>query len=311
MPGHGEGPLPGLAEATASIELHSRRHRIWRKLRLVVLGAGLLLLLAELGLRFSWQPPVDPLAGDAPILHELAANAFFQALPESEGRYGLRPGAQAAIDGVEYRISEQGTRGSDFPSAKPAGEKRLLVLGSGRALGLGIPLEATAAEILAALASTAAGPASPWRGINLGVPGYGFPQQASDLQQRGLNFEPDLVLAYFHGEQVVDSGYFLDTRGQLQRDRIPLPRGLRALLWKSQLYAYLAATYRHSQEMNSNAPKPMDADWVRGISAAQSQAGLERIEAICLEAGVPFRRLDAGKSLHSSYAELQSEGLLP
>lgn len=311
MPGHGEGPLPGLVEATASIELHSRRQRIWRKLRLAVLGAGLLLCLLELGLRGCGQPALDDVAADASLLHELGARGFFRSLPEAQGRYGLRPGVQAEVDGVGYRISNQGTRGADFEVPKPVAEKRFLVLGSGLAMGLGLGLEETLAERLARQASAISAAGSSWRGINLAVPGHGLPQQASDLQHRGLNFEPDLVLSYFPMDRVVDSGYFLDSQGYLQRDRIPLPNALRAWLWRSRLYASLASFYRQSQEMNSTPPTRLDADWVRGFSAAESQAGLERIEALCRAAGVPFRRIDPAQEHASVFAELRAEGLLP
>jgi hypothetical protein len=313
MPGHEEGSMLGLLEASSTIQEHSARARWQRRAKFTLLGAGLVILAMELGLRLFGSPPMEQAARQHELHAALAAADGFQSLPEASGRYGLRPGASLQVAGVEYSISNQGTRGADFERSKPAGQKRLLVLGAELALGVGQDLQASLAWKLASLAN--ADPAAPgkdsWLGINLGVPGYHSKQQFNDLAARGMGFEPDLVLAYADAAQVQGSEYFLDWTGGLQRDRLPLPYSWRNQLWKSRLYAWISSRYLASQEPKPAQRTPQSDAWARGRTLDEVAAGYDQMRELCQAAGVAFRLIDGGQDATLVLDTLRSEGLLP
>jgi len=103
-----------------------------------------------------------------------------------------RPGATGHIhDGnIDYRvrINREGFRDPERSLVKPAGSKRIVVLGDSVTWGWGVDNGERYTDLLEARL----GPGV--EVINLAVPGYGTDQHYWNLERNGWSYEPDLVL---------------------------------------------------------------------------------------------------------------------
>lgn len=106
------------------------------------------------------------------------------------------PGYHAVehFKGVDYQmnISEQGLRNEWVAVPKPAGTYRILALGDSITEGPGVELEATLVKRLERL--LAAQQAGRVEVINAGTGDYGTEQELIWLRERGVAYEPDLVI---------------------------------------------------------------------------------------------------------------------
>jgi hypothetical protein len=92
---------------------------------------------------------------------------------------------------VSYRFDAFGCRGPDVVDPKPAGVDRILVLGDGFAMGVGVREQDTFATLL-----RHARPDDRDREVvNCGVPGYGTWEQRLLFERTAHRYDPDLVLA--------------------------------------------------------------------------------------------------------------------
>ena len=108
------------------------------------------------------------------------------------------PGYEAVehFKGVDYqmKISTQGLRNELVVVPKPAGTYRILALGDSITEGPGVELQGTLIKILERLL------AEKWVGIetvevvNAGTGDYGTEQELIWLRERGVSYEPDLVI---------------------------------------------------------------------------------------------------------------------
>jgi lysophospholipase L1-like esterase len=151
------------------------------RLLLLVVSTAFGLALAELAVRvFDIGPHVEALSSDA---YRLSEDPLL--------RYELAPGAS---DG-ESAISAEGLRDRDTPLEKPAGTRRIAVVGDSIAYGLRLRREQAFPEQLERLLNRAFGaPGSAWEVLNFGVPGYGLAQVVETVRSRALRFAPDLVV---------------------------------------------------------------------------------------------------------------------
>jgi hypothetical protein len=211
----------------------------------------------------------------------------------------MRPGAAAEIDGWTFRVSAQGTRGPDVPSPKPAGEKRLLLVGDSFAFGLWCDEQETVASRLAALASAreqelASGIS--WRALDIGMPGYHLGQSRRALEQDGLALEPDLVVLYTNTNDLEQTGFFYDEAlGVLRRDYLPLPSALRMRLWHwSHLYGWIASTHARAVEDGEqpHLDRRVPFAHTRADNQAYFRAELVEIAELCRARGLPLFVID-------------------
>lgn len=140
--------------------------------------------------------------------------------------YDLAPGSSASINygsrgAVTYRISSQGVRGPERVIPKPQGVRRILILGDSVTFGYYAPEESTFVALLEE-ALQCFEPAV--EVINGGVGGYNTHNQIAWLVERGLQFEPDIVVLAFCPNDI-DNPYFHFSWHTL--DRLgPLPPAL-------------------------------------------------------------------------------------
>lgn len=109
--------------------------------------------------------------------------------------FELRPGAVARAE-VEYRINSWGLRGPATTREKPAGVRRIAVLGDSIAFGYWV---AESDGFPRQLESMLAGrlPGQRIEVLGFGVPGYNLDQEIETLRSKVLAFSPDVVVVAF------------------------------------------------------------------------------------------------------------------
>ena len=111
-------------------------------------------------------------------------------------RFELRPGSVVRAE-VDYRVNAEGLRGAETTVGKPAGVRRVAVLGDSIAFGYwvanadGFPLQ------LEAMLNATGSAGGRVEVLNFGVPGYNLDQEIEALRAKALAFAPDLVVVAF------------------------------------------------------------------------------------------------------------------
>lgn len=156
-----------------------RARRTFASLLLFGVVAALCLAAAEFAIR-----ALDPL--DVPP-------SLSRGHPERG--YQLRAGFDGTTrTGVHLTINALGMRGPDATREKPAGVRRVLVLGDSVAFGWGVEEPATFARRLER--QLGAELACPVEVLNAGVSGYGSVEESHYFRNEGLALAPDVVLIY-------------------------------------------------------------------------------------------------------------------
>lgn len=132
---------------------------------------------------------------------------------------------------TKITINSCGMRDKEYSSAKPSGEKRIVVLGDSFASSFGVPDSETFAKVMEA------GLTSNTEVLNFGVNGYGQTQELLLLQTRAIKYSPDLVIMLVYVGNDFDDiqgisgwidGYerpkaIIDKQGRLRMTNIPIP----------------------------------------------------------------------------------------
>ena len=179
------------------------------KLALLAISVLVVLIAGEIAVRVAapemWLPGEDEPEG---IMHRRSSDPLLT--------YELRPGARISFprEGggrgtVTFEVNALGLReGPDLPRNKPAGTRRILVVGDSIVFGLGVDLPETLAKRLQAELHARGVEAEC---IGVAVSGYDALQAVELLRTKGLSLQPDLiVLAYNH----TDSTHFSGELGQ-------------------------------------------------------------------------------------------------
>lgn len=155
------------------------------RVRLAIGGSALLVGVLGLEgiLRLARYDPLGRVLGGRDL--------FLQESPDPILGYELTPRAQGFAWGCNVRINSLGMRDREYSLKKPAGTKRILVLGDSITFGNFLPLDATYPKRLEASCRLAGRRVEV---LNLGVGGYDTLQEVAFLERRGLVCEPDLVV---------------------------------------------------------------------------------------------------------------------
>jgi lysophospholipase L1-like esterase len=163
-------------------------------LLLVGFGLGLAGLFLEVGVRlflpvsdFFWQS--DPILGV-----KLVAN--------KRGRF-VKPG----LFDVHVETNSHGFRDREHAYEKPAGTKRVVILGDSYMEALQVPLERSLTALLEKRLRDRKVPAET---INLGVSAYGTGREYLMLREHGIKHKPDLVLLFFVGNDLINNNIHLE-----------------------------------------------------------------------------------------------------
>jgi hypothetical protein len=108
--------------------------------------------------------------------------------------HDLRPHAKATHDGIDYATNNDGLREDhDYALAKAPGVTRVILLGDSFVFGWGLHLEHTMSHQLTSLLD-----GTKWEILNLGVPAYNTLDEVRFLEERGLKYQPDVVVLMYH-----------------------------------------------------------------------------------------------------------------
>jgi lysophospholipase L1-like esterase len=97
-------------------------------------------------------------------------------------------------------LNSHGLRDEEIPYEKPAGERRILVLGDSVAFGWGVDQGDTFSDRMEPRLKQLTGGA--WQVINAGVNGYTSEQELEYLSIEGLRYSPDIVVLLYVGNDL-------------------------------------------------------------------------------------------------------------
>ena len=152
-----------------------------------------------------------------------------------------------ASNGVD-RFNSDGIRDHDYSLAKPAGIKRVLVLGDDVVSGYGIAAEETLPRQLEAALKAKAQPVEV---LNFGVSGYGTQQEVEFFQIKGIKYQPDVVVLIYvlndnrHASQELRDLADLGFRGAPRLPNLnPFKRAAATVYHSSRLLQFLGSQFR-------------------------------------------------------------------
>lgn len=273
----------------------------------LVAGATLLSLLACEALA-RWTPLVRVAVARSNAVPWLTRD--FYRLVDGCG-YEIIPHATA-------EISNLGMRGPDRAATKPAGVKRILVVGDSVAYGIGVGAEQTFSAVLEKILATYH-PDAPVEVLNSGVAGYNTAQELAFLEQRGFALEPDaIVLAYCPNDVLVTPIVFKD--GDRMRFFCP-DREIGGFdpLWlerSSLLRLYVAATQGKGLGDETGRPQGVDHDSayeaLRRLVRAARERGIPVLSIVFPLLAWEFDAYDAGaRRIHDDVAHVLAAERVP
>jgi hypothetical protein len=168
------------------------KNRWVANLGLVMSSVVLALMLVEIGLRITGFSYPSFYVSD-----EITAHRF---RPNSEGWF--REEGEAYV-----RINSEGWRDRLYKKQKPAGIKRIAVLGDSFTAAFHVPMQDTFWSVMEReLAQCGAFRHRPMEVLNFGVTGFGTLQELLMLRHRVWDYSPDLVLlAFLTGNDLTDN----------------------------------------------------------------------------------------------------------
>ncbi len=109
--------------------------------------------------------------------------------------YEMIPGANGTFAGAPLTINERGFRDRPRPVPKPAGVRRVAILGDSIAFGWGVAAEERYGNRLENLLNADATTSTArWEVLNFAVPGYNSMMELATLRSAALEFSPDLLV---------------------------------------------------------------------------------------------------------------------
>ncbi len=128
------------------------------------------------------------------------------------------------------RINSVGLRGPEYPTPKPAGLFRVLLVGDSFTFGYGVAEDSTYGAQLERLISARGLPCASVQIVNGGVNGYNTEQEVAFVRLIGLSLQPDLVIIGFNPNDIMDAA---EGKTMLRHP------GLKKVLGRSALYQFM------------------------------------------------------------------------
>ncbi len=229
-----------------------RARRLWL-FRSAALATSLIATLAVLEVATRVIQPIDffQVRGATETFCEHDSLLGWRLRPNAAGRFAKRD-FDCAVS-----INSAGFRDREFPVRKPAGARRIAILGDSMTWGFGVDNDSCFAKVLER--SLAGRPG--WEVLNFGTIGYGTDQEFLLLREVAAAYEPDVVVVAYNPNDLLNNmtaaehgyakPYFRPTPEGLVLSGVPVPRLERSggpwkmgpvgrwLLDHSELYAFL------------------------------------------------------------------------
>ncbi|MGQ0812212.1 MAG: SGNH/GDSL hydrolase family protein [Nitrospiraceae bacterium] len=196
-----------------------------------------------------------------------------------------RPFWKATYQGVEVRFNEFGLRDEPI-GPKMASEYRVLILGDSVPFGWGVQQEQTFPAKLQQILTIRSG--QPVRVINGGVAGYNTVQEYTFLEKQGLSFEPDLILLFYHSNDIETTVALYDPSRALSLEGKSPPQLLEVLLERTWLYRLIVYAARYGW---FSADRPSDhqvEELTHSPGWIESMNALRAMSRLCGERKIPL-----------------------
>jgi hypothetical protein len=208
-----------------------------------------------------------------------------------------RPNQQGPLIYPDFSISvsnnSRGLRDDEHPLER-TGKKRMLVLGDSFAWGFGVELRQRFSEILEARHSD-------WEIINASVSGYSTDQEYLYFEDRGWQYQPDVVLMVMHENDFLGNtesehtGYykpcFIINEGRLELTNVPVP----AQKWRQRMEIFILGKTYLFQKMYLGARvfagkiaargKPISDDGAKQNRLRITARLVQALDELCREKG--------------------------
>ena len=172
----------------ATVPPIGKKSTYWKKLRhgllLSAFSVVFILILIEMGVRQFMPRPVryiDP-------------QVFVQNSPTL--KWEMKPNQRSFTLDAPVATNSLGFRENEFAVKKPPGTFRILCLGDSVTFGVGTRMEAVYPAMLEKILNDSS-PDRRFEVINMGVIGYNMRQKLISLREKGIKFDPDLVIVGF------------------------------------------------------------------------------------------------------------------
>ena len=142
-------------------------------------------------------------------------------------------------------FNSDGFRDKIYTREKPEGVFRIIVIGDSLAYGLRVPAGSTYAKLLEVKLNQQSGEGRRYEVINMGVPGYRTIQTIARLEEKGLSYNPDLIIYGYWLDDISFSGlmpFYFDRANQEVSELInramtqnPAERTIKKILLQSQI----------------------------------------------------------------------------
>lgn len=114
---------------------------------------------------------------------------------------------------VYIEINSKGLRDVEIPYEKPAGTKRILLLGDSMTAAFQVPLEDSFGKVLEQGLNAANLTNDDWQVVNGGINGFGTDNELLFFRLEGKKYQPDLVIVGMYlANDIYNNSYVLETR---------------------------------------------------------------------------------------------------
>lgn len=214
-------------------------------------------------------------------------------------------------------LNSHGLREDEIPYNKPAGEKRILMLGDSVTFGWGVSQGETFSDRLEYLLNEL--PGDSWQVINSGVNGYNTEQESTYLRIEGMRYSPDFVLLVYVSNDMCP---IIDPNETTWRRYPSWPSSLPEVMDRLRELSFLSQMTKlfiRMEQMDMARTKTTDEN--SSISARNrgritdhpnwqaSKAALLNIAQQCDKAGIPFLVAIYGGFGPEFWAGLQEAGV--
>jgi len=235
--------------------------------------------------------PPSPRVGEIALLLAaiVAGLAAAEGLVRLAGLADERPTGYAPLRTNRRDLgftNAKGYRDVERAVPKPPGVRRVLSLGDSFAWGASIEYDDTYAQRVARALNRR--PGERWEVVQLAIPGMGTVEQAAQLEEEGLAYEPDVVVLGFVLNDSEDENAAERRREKDWVADEQARRGRKGLLDRSALYRLvrgrLKATVANRRRLEAYHSQfaPDYPGWVA------SQEALRHMGELCRQHGVPF-----------------------
>ena len=199
----------------------SRKERRRKKFRLVAVAMVIVVCLLIVFSALEFRDRFFPVYVEEPGGHRFVFDRLL----------GWRniPGAEMSTLGRKLTINSKGLRDREYPYEKPAGTKRILVLGDSFTWGYGVADNEVFTEVLEA---DLQGRQPRFEVLNTGVLGWGTDQEYLYLVNEGLKYSPDYVILALYSVNDPKNNHYSEQGGlhkpvflneQLELGNVPVP----------------------------------------------------------------------------------------